>query len=133
MPHHPITPEPSTHEHPPRVQGAQAPEEVLLNIYSDSVLISLSSPIDLPTLQARLDDPQFCRGGNHIHCERRRGLLYGRMTTCEASQNRARTANVRSLIVSNILYWILEWVMVRVRLDFELASHPRVDSFITCF
>jgi hypothetical protein len=49
--------------------GAQAPEEVL-PVYSDSVLFSLSSLIDLPTLQ---------------HC---RGLLYGKMTACEASRNR---------------------------------------------
>ena len=69
MSHHPITPEPSTHEHPPRVQGAQVLEEVL-PVYSDSVLISLSSPIDLPTLQCR------------------RGLLYGETTACKASQNR---------------------------------------------
>lgn len=35
-PHHLITPKPSTHEHPPRIQEAQAPEEVLQNVDQES-------------------------------------------------------------------------------------------------
>ena len=35
-PHHSITPKTSTHEHPPRTQEAQAPEEVLPNVDRES-------------------------------------------------------------------------------------------------
>jgi len=41
---------------------------------------------DLPTLKARVDDPQSRRGSGHHRCERSRGLIHGRKTAREASQ-----------------------------------------------
>jgi len=35
-PHHPIMPKPSTHEHPPRIQEVQTPEEALQNVDQES-------------------------------------------------------------------------------------------------
>ena len=79
--------------------------------FSDGVLVSLSPPPDLPTLRPRLDDPQFRRGGDHMRCQRRRGLLYGRTTAREASQRfRPGQAAMRNLIVSK--YGVGRWVEV---------------------
>jgi hypothetical protein len=52
-----------------------------------SLKILMSSPTDLPTLKARVDDPQSRRGSGHRRCERSRGLIHGRKTAREASQD----------------------------------------------